>query len=105
MKYIEEAKELINSFCKFEYGESADFEDLCKIPIAHTDYEQDDTLTINYISIDVYANLFNYSIEYYVNGKWHSRDTYGTKEKYLQALEYLDYNALVLLPDEFLKEV
>ena len=67
--------------------------------IAYTDYEDYD------ISVQVYVNLEKYRIVYEYLGRetdHYDTEQYNSIEEMLPVLEYLDFDALVCLPDYLL---
>lgn len=100
MTPLEQAKEYINSFCEFEYGDPADFDNLRDIPIAYTDYEELG------ISVSVSVNLVDYKIEYDYRCPYNVEydrleyDVFNTLEEMLPVLECMTFDCLVCLPDD-----
>ena len=58
-KNLEIAKKLINEFCQCEYGENGDFEDLEKIGLAYTSFEDEEDSDYE---IQVNLNLLTYTL-------------------------------------------
>lgn len=53
MNELNLAKQHIQTFCRKEYNSDADFSDLRHIPIAHTDYEDDN----HFYTVQVFVDL------------------------------------------------
>ena len=73
---LEKAKRCIEDFCAEEYqSESVDFSDLSNIGIGYT------TITDDEIPIQVVANLRDYRIEKYLDGKLVEVREYGSLQE------------------------
>lgn len=97
-KLEDQAKEAINSFCLREYQEAATFEDLTKIPILWTDYE-DELSELTY-KVEVFANLKERSISTYVNEVLVSCVQEKTLADFVDTLDFLDFDAYAEISDE-----
>ena len=88
---LEEAKQLIDDFCMKEYEGHADFSDLKNVSIAFTESEYG-------FSIQVTANLEDYTITTVANGKVVRTEEYASLEEMTSlALDYLNFDELVSL--------
>ena len=97
---LEQAKEIINEFCQHEYGSDADFSNLQEVGVAFT------TVTDDEIPIQVNANLVDFSIDQYLDGKLIESTKYGSMEEMIEsALVYLDFDDLTSITDEQLERV
>ena len=97
---LEQAKEIINEFCQNEYGSDADFSNLKEVGIAFT------TITDDEIPIQVNANLVDFSIDQYLDGKLIESTKYSSMEEMIEsALVYLDFDDLTSITDEQLENV
>ncbi len=97
---LEQAKEIINEFCQHEYGSDADFSNLKEVGIAFT------TITDDEIPIQVNANLVDFSIDQYLDGKLIESTKYSSMEEMIEsALVYLDFDDLTSITDEQLENV
>lgn len=92
---MDTAREYINRFCEFEYGEPADFSNPREVTIAYTDYEDLG------ISVQVYVDLVNFRIVYEYTSRY-DFEQYDSIESMLPILEYMDFDALVCLPEDML---
>ena len=91
----EQAKGLINDFCRSEYGNDADFSDLTKIGVAYT------TVTDDEIPVQVNIDLVNYRLERYLNEEHLETRQYGSMQEFItNELENLDFSDLIYVPDE-----
>jgi len=94
---IEEAKRLVNDYCRREFGEDAvaDFTDLSRVPIAYTTSEDDQH------KIQVYLNLSGCHIETFIDGSRVRQDQYDSLEEMIkEVLPYLDFDDLVSVSEE-----
>lgn len=97
---LEQAKEIINEFCQNEYGSNADFSNLQEVGVAFT------TITDEEIPIQVNANLVDFSIDQYLDGKLIESTKYSSMEEMIEsALVYLDFDDLTSITDEQLEKV
>jgi len=91
---LSEARDLINTFCLREYNCTADFSDLSKIDLAYTSRINENTEAIQ--SVQVIANLQDYSIITIVDGNQVGKIGYNSLKKLIEnELTYLDFDALV----------
>ena len=95
-KDFEKAVSVINAYVKEEFdSESADFEDISRVGLAFT-HTEDGKFTI-----DVAANLVNFSIEKYVDGKLVEEIKYDSlAELTRNELEGMSFDDLVYIPEE-----
>ena len=97
---LEQAKEIINEFCQHEYGSNADFSNPKEVGVAFT------TITDDEIPIQVNANLVDFSIDQYLDGKLIESTRYRSLEDMIEsALVYLDFDDLTSITDEQLENV
>ena len=97
---LEKAKRCIEDFCAEEYqSESVDFSDLSNIGIGYT------TITDDEIPIQVVANLRDYRIEKYLDGKLVEVREYGSLQELTETeLENLTFEELIDVSDRALEE-
>jgi len=96
---IFKAKELINQYCRKEFGEPADFSDPAKVGIAYTTTED------SRHEIQVYANLTDYRTEVWLDGEnAANQQAESLRECVENQLPYLDFNELVDIPDWVIEE-
>ena len=100
-KDFEKAVSVINAYVKEEFdSESADFEDISRVGLAFT-HTEDGKFTI-----DVAANLVNFSIEKYVDGKLVEEIKYDSlSELITNELEGMSFDDLVYIPEEKLAPI
>ena len=91
-----EAKDAIKRFCQAEYQEDADFSDLTKIPLLYTDDEKE---SFEY-KVEVFANLPMRSISTYVNDVLVSCVKEKTLADFVDALQFLDFDAYAEISEE-----
>ena len=92
LEMLAQAKEIINEFCQNEYGSNADFSNLQEVGVAFT------TITDDEIPIQVNANLVDFSIDQYLDGKLIESTKYSSMEEMIEsALVYLDFDDLISL--------
>lgn len=97
---LDEAKELINEFCKAEYGEPADFSSLENVGLAYT------TVTDAEIPVQVNADLVHFCVERYLDGQFLERRQYESLKELIQnELEDLDFYSLISVSDEELDSI
>lgn len=100
LEMLAQAKEIINEFCQNEYGSNADFSNLQEVGVAFT------TITDDEIPIQVNANLVDFSIDQYLDGKLIESTKYRSMEEMIEsALVYLDFDDLTSITDEQLENV
>ena len=98
LEMLAQAKEIINEFCQNEYGSNADFSNLQEVGVAFT------TITDDEIPIQVNANLVDFSIDQYLDGKLIESTKYSSMEEMIEsALVYLDFDDLISITDEQLE--
>ena len=85
MSDLEKEKELINEYCKSEFGYDADFSDMKNIGIAYT------TITEDELEVQVSIDLVHMQIIYEVYEKGLKK----TEEIKLEDLENLDFDYLI----------
>ncbi|MCR4646400.1 MAG: hypothetical protein K5695_13505 [Oscillospiraceae bacterium] len=96
---LEQAKHLINDFCKAEYGSAADFSDLSKVDIAYT------TLTDDELPVQVTADLVNFKISYEFDGEVFNVEQYDNIEEMVtNGLTGLDFSELVSVPENVIEQ-
>jgi N12 class adenine-specific DNA methylase/adenine-specific DNA methylase len=97
---LAKAKKCIEDFCAEEYqGEGVDFSDLSNIGIGYT------TITDSEIPIQVVANLRDYKIEKYLDGKLvEAREYESLQELTETGLENLVFEDLVYVSEEAIEE-
>ena len=107
-KPFDTAVRLITEFCDSEYGDdeqdcdtAPDLTDLSNIPLAHTETEQ--PINGKYLGIQVTADLEKYRIFKEVGGIEVSSEKYSSIEKMIPALANLEFDELVALSDEEIK--
>ena len=89
-----EAVELIRQYVMDEYDcemDDSEFDNLNEISIAYTSVYTSDDIEL---PLQVYVDIPNCTINYYVAGELHRADTY-TDEEFLGALANLDFSAMV----------
>ncbi len=91
---FDRAKRLINEFCRQEYEEDADFDDLNAVGLAYT------TVTDAELETQVNANLIDYTIDRYVSGVLVDQWRYDSLREMCDVLESLDFNELTDYTDE-----
>ncbi len=92
---LDQAKELIETFCQDEYDSSADFTDLMNVPIAYT------TVTDDEIPIQVYVDLVDYRIDRYLDETLIESRPYDSLEDLIQnELETLEFDDLISISDD-----
>lgn len=97
---IIQARELIRDFVADEYGEVADFSDETAIPIAFTDFE-DENSELAGIQVCVFVDLPARKIKTYMNGYLVSRRGSDDLEAFVSDLEFcLDFDDLVTITEE-----
>ena len=100
LEMLAQAKEIINEFCQNEYGSNADFSNLQEVGVAFT------TITDDEIPIQVNANLVDFSIDQYLDGKLIESTKYRSMEEMIEsALVYLDFDDLTSITDEQIENV
>ena len=100
LEMLAQAKKIINEFCQNEYGSNADFSNLQEVGVAFT------TITDDEIPIQVNANLVDFSIDQYLDGKLIESTKYSSMEEMIEsALVYLDFDDLISITDEQLERV
>ena len=94
LELLFKAKELINNYCKAEFGNYASFYDPKKVGIEYTTTEDDAH------EIQAYANLIDHQTEVYYDGELIATQKAESLRDYVQnQLPYLDFNELVDIPD------
>ena len=92
---LEKAKNLINDYCKEEFGYGADFSNLEDIGLAFT------TVTDYEIEIQVCADLKNYKIVRLLNSKVFDERVYESLEDLIYfELQDLDFDDLTYVSEE-----
>ena len=98
---LEQAKTMIDEFCfrEFETDEGADFTDLSNVKIAFT------TTADEQHFIQASVNLVDFQIETYLDDSLVNQVQYGSLTELIQyGLAYLDFDSLVSVPEEQIKE-
>ena len=95
-KDFEKAVSVINAYVKEEFdSDSADFEDISRVGLAFTHTEDGEH------TIDVAANLINFSIEKYVDGQLTEEIKYDSLAELIKnELEGMSFDDLVYIPEE-----
>lgn len=101
MTTLGRAFKAINDFCMQEYNSPADFSNPHRIGIAYTEYEE------IWVTVQVSVDLIGYRIVYEydcnnpdkLDGKIEV-EQYDNLEKLCEALECMDFDSLVSLPDD-----
>lgn len=97
-KELEQAKNLINSFCIGEFGNATDFTKLSSVNIAYT------TITDAEIPIQVTLDLERYYLMRTLDGHVIDKEEYDTfQDFYENCLEVLNFDELVYVTDEQLQ--
>lgn len=97
-KELEQAKNLINSFCIGEFGNATDFTKLSSVNIAYT------TITDAEIPIQVTLDLERYYLMRTLDGHVIGKEEYDTfQDFYENCLEGLNFDDLVYVTDEQLQ--
>lgn len=97
-KELEQAKNLINSFCIGEFGNATDFTKLSSVNIAYT------TITDAEIPIQVTLDLERYYLMRTLDGHVIGKEEYDTfQDFYENCLEGLNFDDLVYVTDEHLQ--
>ena len=97
-KELEQAKNLINSFCFGEFGNATDFTKLSSVNIAYT------TITDAEIPIQVTLDLERYYLMRTLDGHVIDKEEYDTfQDFYENCLEVLNFDDLVYVTDEQLQ--
>lgn len=97
-KELEQAKNLINSFCIGEFGNATDFTKLSSVNIAYT------TITDAEIPIQVTLDLERYYLIRTLDGHVIDKEEYDTfQDFYENCLEVLNFDDLVYVTDEQLQ--
>lgn len=97
-KELEQAKNLINSFCIGEFGNATDFTKLSSVNIAYT------TITDAEIQIQVTLDLERYYLMRTLDGHVIDKEEYDTfQDFYENCLEVLNFDDLVYVTDEQLQ--
>lgn len=97
-KVLEQAKNLINSFCIGEFGNATDFTKLSSVNIAYT------TITDAEIPIQVTLDLERYYLMRTLDGHVIDKEEYDTfQDFYENCLEVLNFDDLVYVTDEQLQ--
>lgn len=97
-KELEQAKNLINSFCIGEFGDATDFTKLSSVNIAYT------TITDAEIPIQVTLDLERYYLMRTLDGHVIDKEEYDTfQDFYENCLEVLNFDDLVYVTDEQLQ--
>lgn len=97
-KELEQAKNLINSFCIREFGNATDFTKLSSVNIAYT------TITDAEIPIQVTLDLERYYLMRTLDGHVIDKEEYDTfQDFYENCLEVLNFDDLVYVTDEQLQ--
>lgn len=97
-KELEQAKNLINSFCIGEFGNATDFTKLSSVNIAYT------TVTDAEIPIQVTLDLERYYLMRTLDGHVIDKEEYDTfQDFYENCLEVLNFDDLVYVTDEQLQ--
>ena len=92
---LEKAMRLISDFCKREYGQESDFDNLREIGIGHT------TITDAEIPIQINVNLEDFALDRYIEGILVDQRKYDSLTTLIEAeLENLDFEDLIYFTDE-----
>lgn len=96
---LSEAAELINDYCNLEFGSDADFSNISRIPLAFTTHE------ITEGPIEVFADLVDYRIVQMYGDKIAEETRFGSIEEMILALANLEFDELVAIDDEKIREI
>lgn len=97
---MEQAKNLIYNFCQSEYDSPASYDNMKKIGIGYT------TITDDEIPIQVNVDLVNLRMDRYLDGRLLDRIQYDSLQQMVtDALENLDFQDLIYVPEETLEAV
>ena len=92
---MEKAMRLISDFCKHEYGQASDFENMRQIGIGHTN------ITDAEIPIQINVNLVDFTLDRYIEGILVDQRKYDSLPELIeQELEVLDFEDLIYFTDE-----
>jgi len=92
---LEKAMRLISDFCKREYGQESDFDNLREIGIGHT------TITDAEIPIQINVNLEEFTLDRFIEGILVDRRQYDSLSQLIEAeLEKLAFEDLIYFTDE-----
>lgn len=92
---MEKAMRLISDFCKREYGQESDFDNLREIGIGHT------FITDAEIPIQINVNLEDFTLDRYIEGILVDQRKYDFLTALIEAeLENLDFEDLIYFTDE-----
>ncbi len=93
---LSEAEKCINDFCEKEFNSPADsFDNLFKVPLAHTTIGDDEKHEIS-----VYADLVNFDLVSEIDGIEVERSHYDSLREFIDAeLKNLDFDNLIYMPD------
>ncbi len=99
------AKELINEYCRDEFGHDASFDEYPLVRLGYTENTIEDGSN-KYHDIEVFADLENYKIITRVDGEIVGALQYKTMEDFIEyELECLSYDSLVSLSEQELAVV
>lgn len=91
---IFKAKNLINEYCRKEFGDPADFSDPSRVGIAYTTTED------GRHEIQAYANLTDFRTEIWLDGESVANQKSESLRDYVEnVLPYLDFDELTAIPD------
>jgi len=96
---LSEAAELINDYCNLEFGSDADFSNISRIPLAFTTHE------ITEEPIEVFADLADCRIVQMYGDKIAEETRFGSIEEMIPALANLEFDELVAIDDEKIREI
>lgn len=83
------AKQLVNEYCRREFGNDADFSDLQAVPLAYTTSEDGES------EIQVNLDLVRLRIVSNVDGVPESVEEFNSIEQLVRHLEGIDFDSLV----------
>ena len=101
---LNKALKLINAYEIEEFNHEADFEDLSNIELAYTEWLDEDTN--KEYSIQIFADLNNYSISTFIDSNRLKTVEYDSLEEFIEnELSFLDFDSLVYISDEDIENI
>ena len=96
---LDKAINLINDYCIDEFSHEADFKDMYNVELAYT--EVTDEETGNEHTVQVSADLIDYSISMFIDDEKLDTEKYESLEALIEyELNYLNFDSLVSVPDD-----
>lgn len=94
-RYLGIAEQLIADFYEEQYRGNADFQDLEKVPVAYS------TITTQELPVQVNADLLNFRMERYVDGRFFDRKQFTSLEAMvIESLQDIDFDELVHISED-----